>query len=213
MKTLPLHPQLLALVRDYGHNKAVAWLEGEEELAIADDDLTSFLSRHDVEFDQLTESDRDVLRDEYLEAVKSTMSSRYTPPVSTQIDSGASLQSGGSDPLFKAPMAREAFKEWWKGYCLDPCYPYSAEEKEDHMAEAFVGGFLFAKESAASPPSPEKPVVQPTESDSARLLEECRKALVDAMEAERAVKDYDWDPSYWGATWAHIQSVLNKLNA
>jgi hypothetical protein len=93
MKTLTLSPHLLTLVRDYGTRKAIAWLEGNEDLAIADDDLTSFLSRHDVEFDQLTESDRDALRDEYLEAVKSTMSSRYTPPDSTQEPAEASLSS------------------------------------------------------------------------------------------------------------------------
>jgi hypothetical protein len=76
MKTLTLSPHLLTLVRDYGHNKAVAWLEGNEELAIADDDLTSFLSRHDVEFYELDISDQDAIRDFYIEAVKAEMKNR-----------------------------------------------------------------------------------------------------------------------------------------
>jgi hypothetical protein len=70
MKDTIISPHLLTIVRDYGHNKAVAWLDGEDELAKPDDDLCSFLSRHDVEFDQLTESDRDSLRDVYIESVK-----------------------------------------------------------------------------------------------------------------------------------------------
>jgi hypothetical protein len=82
MKTLTIPPHLLTLVRDYGHNKAVAWLDGEEELAKPDDDLCSFLSRSDVEFDHLAESDRDALRDEYLETIKLTFAQRLASTVS-----------------------------------------------------------------------------------------------------------------------------------
>jgi hypothetical protein len=89
MKSMTLSPHLLTLVRDYGHNKAVAWLEGSEELAIADDDLTSFLSRHDVEFDHLTESDRDALRDLYLETIKLIFAQRLaSSPVTVEVPLG-----------------------------------------------------------------------------------------------------------------------------
>lgn len=32
-------------------------------------------------------------------------------------------------------------------------------------------------------------------------------ALVDAVEAEKSVKCYDWNASYWNATWDHIRKV------
>jgi hypothetical protein len=76
MKDMTLSPHLLTLVRDYGLNKAVAWLEGSDELAKPDDDLTSFLSRHDVEFYELDISDQDAIRDFYIEAVKAEMKNR-----------------------------------------------------------------------------------------------------------------------------------------
>jgi hypothetical protein len=166
----PIMQTLLRLVRDYGHNKAVAWLEGEEELALPDDDLTSFLSRHDVEFDQLTESDRDALRDEYLEAVKSTMSSRYTPPDSTQEPAEASLQSGGSDcaSLFSVIPAVPGSEVYESGRVLarflyeHPNFDRLMVTRDGHIAAA--DRQLVA--TSASPHSPEKPVVQPTQSDS-----------------------------------------------
>lgn len=75
---MTLSPHLLTLVRDYGRNKAASWLTGEEELAIADDDLTSFLARNDVEFDELLTPAQDALRDEYIESVKAVMSQRLS---------------------------------------------------------------------------------------------------------------------------------------
>lgn len=69
---------LLPLVREYGSLKARKWLEGEEELAIADDDLTSFLARQDVGWDHLLTVDQDCLRDAYIEAGKTEMARRLT---------------------------------------------------------------------------------------------------------------------------------------
>jgi hypothetical protein len=88
MKTLTIPPHVLTLVRDYGHNKAVAWLEGSDELAKPDDDLCSFLSRSDTEWDQLSTADQDLLRDVYIESVKTTMASRVSSPVTVEVPSG-----------------------------------------------------------------------------------------------------------------------------
>lgn len=74
--TTPILQTLLPLVTDYGTRKAVEWLEGNEELAKPDDDLTSFLSRHDIEWDQLEADAQDHIRDAYLESVKSEMGRR-----------------------------------------------------------------------------------------------------------------------------------------
>lgn len=77
---------LLPLVADYGSRKAILWLEGQEELAKPDDDLCSFLARQDVEWDLLTESDRDTIRDEYLETIKFEMSKGLALPVSVHAE-------------------------------------------------------------------------------------------------------------------------------
>jgi hypothetical protein len=40
----------------------------------------------------------------------------------------------------------EAFQKWWDGYCLFEREGYSAEEKQDHMQQAFLAGQSFQKE-------------------------------------------------------------------
>lgn len=74
----PILQTLIPLVTSYGTHKAVQFLEGAEELAFADDDLTSFLARRGVEWDQLETADQDSLRDAYLEAIKLECARRLT---------------------------------------------------------------------------------------------------------------------------------------
>jgi hypothetical protein len=161
MKSMTISPHVLTLVRDYGHNKAVAWLEGNEELAIADDDLCSFLSRHDVEFDQLTESDRDTLRDLYLETIKLTFAKRLALPVSVPVEASFPTLT----PELRRHLQRSA------GTCV------SDAELIAQMGPQFTGYNPSSAIYHSAPPSPEKPVVQPTGSDSAGLLEEAKIAL------------------------------------
>lgn len=106
MKDTTIAPHLLTIVREYGHNKAVAWLEGEEELAKPDDDLCSFLARHDVEFDRLPESDRDSIRDEYIEYVKTTMRQRLSNAPQIGQDASLTADSHPDPPSPEKPVVQ-----------------------------------------------------------------------------------------------------------
>jgi hypothetical protein len=66
-------------------------------------------------------------------------------PEAVRLAAPASLDHGADVPRVKTAV--EGFTKWWSGYCMDPTYPYSADEKEEHMKEAFVGGLSFAKQS------------------------------------------------------------------
>lgn len=93
----PILPNILPIVTEYGTKKAKLWLQGEEELAKPDDDLASFLARHDLEWDQLDGTDQDTIREVYTDAVAAEMH-----PMGS--DSAASLL-----PLLVE--AREALKD------------------------------------------------------------------------------------------------------
>jgi hypothetical protein len=220
----PIISTLLTIVRDYGHNKAVAWLDGEEELAKPDDDLCSFLSRSDTEWDQLTTADQDALRDVYIESVKTTMTSRVSSPVTVEVPSGKpggpSSTSGSLDrvhsdvpPLgelhtnlagFTYIVLNPVDNEQWlleaQGDCvgfgpvfsMNYFYRNHVESLIAHLqAWLSTGSFALtppvstqrhgdassAADCQYTPPSPEKPVVQPAQSDSAGLLEEAKIAL------------------------------------
>jgi hypothetical protein len=282
MKDTTIPPYLLTIIRDYGHNKAVAWLDGEDELAKPDDDLCSFLARHDVEFDQLMTADQDQLRDEYIESVKTTMASRVSSPVTVEVPFGKpggpsatreSLDRVGADvpPLGEIQNNGDLsfYDDSGHELYLIPCTGkiVIVSEMGSNLRKSEVqsliahlstwlstGSFSLTPpvstqiDSGASltadrdftPPSPEKPVVQPTESDSTGLLEECRDtitALVSHIEMQTCShEDTHRGGSIWticsacGMKWADdeggmpdsfpsptvvlkAESLLKKLNA
>lgn len=97
--TTPIIPNVLILVREYGTRKAIDWLEGREELAIPDDDLTSFLARQDIDWDgMLTTDQQDQIRDVYLEAFKAECARRIAKSDCVPFPS--------RDPLLPANVAK-----------------------------------------------------------------------------------------------------------
>jgi hypothetical protein len=101
----PILQTLLPLIQSYGTHKAVQFLEGEEELALPDDDLCSFLSRRDVEWDQLETTAQDQIRDAYLEAIKASMAQRLGNGVSSP-SIPVREPSEGSPEGLRLPVAR-----------------------------------------------------------------------------------------------------------
>lgn len=152
----PILQTILPLVNSYGTVKALEWIEGREELAIPDDDLTSFLARNDVEFDQLDGSDQDVIREEYLTAVATEVAKRLSLPVSVAPAASLTCVDGEGHPQeYNPPTAEvyERFKIWWEFYSPDPGYGYSADSKEDHMRQAFWAGYCEAHNRTQTPPA------------------------------------------------------------
>lgn len=66
----PILETLLPLVQEYARKKARMWIQGEEELSKPDDDLTTFLSTHGVDWDLLPVKEQDEIRDQYILAVQ-----------------------------------------------------------------------------------------------------------------------------------------------
>lgn len=115
----PILETLLPLVTQYAYTKARLWLEGSEELAKPDDDLASFLARHDVEWDQLEAAYQDSIRDTYLEAVREAM---RRPVQSDSTTSASDLR-----PLLLE--ARAALKGYQKALATLFMGPYRADEQ------------------------------------------------------------------------------------
>lgn len=87
----PILETLLPLVQEYARKKARMWMQGEEELAKPDDDLTTFLSTHGVDWDLLPVKEQDEIRDQYIIAVQVA----FQPVGSVSGHAAASLPESG----------------------------------------------------------------------------------------------------------------------
>jgi hypothetical protein len=88
---------------------------------------------------------------------------------------------------------RQAFAEWWSGYCLHPCEGYRADEKKDHMREAFIGGSEWMSETAlAASLERERELREGLES----LIDECRVH-------QTSPPDHAWNECICGSDGLH----------
>lgn len=182
MKTADLQT-LLSLVQVHGANQIRDWMQNNFSMGgTPDEEIVSFLASRDVDFDDLSVPEQDRMRDAYLEGVKDLFRQRLAnaPQIGQDAPLTADRRSYPSSLFSRMEAAlRAAAKE------LDHFHRTGQPTKSFMQSETLIlglGDLVAELNRLPASPSPEKPVVQPTGSDSAGLLEEAGSVLEHAVQ-------------------------------